>query len=63
MYGEVLFGRRAPMLTFRWKIEKGRNINLFVDPWLPRLHTFKPITSSNVVNMNYEVSDILLENP
>ncbi|PON33883.1 hypothetical protein TorRG33x02_354290, partial [Trema orientale] len=42
-----------------WRVEDGCSIRVFDDPWLPRPHTFKPITPKNNHDMNWYVRDLI----
>ncbi|KAL0413622.1 UNVERIFIED_CONTAM: hypothetical protein Sradi_1563900 [Sesamum radiatum] len=45
--------------SFRWRISSGAAVRVWMDPWLPRPHTFLPITPRNTLAADVTVQTLI----
>ncbi|GMN64894.1 hypothetical protein TIFTF001_033963 [Ficus carica] len=55
----IVWGREALILGLQWKVGSSKGIRVFLNPWIPRPSTFRPITRAPVGLENLRVSDLI----
>lgn len=55
----ILKGREVLSKGLRWQVGNGANIRVFEDQWLPRAHSFKPITHQYEFGKDLYVADLI----
>lgn len=53
-----MWGRQVLNKGIRWRIGNGKNVLVYKDNWLPRLDTFKPISSRTLLE-DTAVADLM----
>lgn len=59
IWRSIVWGREALILGLQWKVGSSKGIRVFLDPWIPRPSTFRPITRAPVGLENLRVSDLI----
>nr|XP_016455260.1 PREDICTED: uncharacterized protein LOC107779354 [Nicotiana tabacum] len=57
----ILWGRDLLVTGLRWRISDGKNINVWIDPWIPRNNGFTPKSIQMQNNLDFKVADLIDE--
>ncbi|XP_070013439.1 uncharacterized protein [Nicotiana sylvestris] len=61
IWRSIFWGRDLLVTGLRWRISDGKNINVWIDPWIPRKNGFTPKNIQMQNNLDFKVADLIDE--